>query len=258
MLDMIHELGLEKTIHSRGLFFILLLLLFLFSFFPPLSPCLFSSHLSLFSLHFLVGDDEKRGISGGEKKRLSIGCEMIADPRFLFLSLFFPSFLFSNHLILTTTTTNNTVSSFWMSPPQDWMVPFPSLPFPSHLLPPPLLPYFPPPLTAFFLPLSSPTSLQLSTSRPYPQKIGHRWENCYLYSPSTSFFYFCHVIIFLFLFLFSFFFFLLLLLFFLSLSLPSLSHPPPPGSTTFVVSLKAESFISAPEMELSLILSQKS
>jgi hypothetical protein len=28
-----------------------------------------------------VGDDTHRGISGGEKKRLSIGCEMIADPR---------------------------------------------------------------------------------------------------------------------------------------------------------------------------------
>eukprot|EP00009_Paramoeba_aestuarina_P004200 CAMPEP_0201510384 /NCGR_PEP_ID=MMETSP0161_2-20130828/3093_1 /ASSEMBLY_ACC=CAM_ASM_000251 /TAXON_ID=180227 /ORGANISM="Neoparamoeba aestuarina, Strain SoJaBio B1-5/56/2" /LENGTH=688 /DNA_ID=CAMNT_0047905545 /DNA_START=21 /DNA_END=2087 /DNA_ORIENTATION=- len=49
VLDMVHELGLEKTIHSR------------------------------------VGDDEKRGISGGEKKRLSIGCEMIADPSLLFL-----------------------------------------------------------------------------------------------------------------------------------------------------------------------------
>jgi len=32
-----------------------------------------------------VGDENKRGISGGEKKRLSVGCEMIADPSLMFL-----------------------------------------------------------------------------------------------------------------------------------------------------------------------------
>ena len=49
VMEMIEELGLEKTVNVR------------------------------------VGDDTHRGISGGEKKRLSIGCEMIADPSLLFL-----------------------------------------------------------------------------------------------------------------------------------------------------------------------------
>ena len=39
-----------------------------------------------------VGDENVRGISGGEKKRLCIGCEMIADPRCFFL-FFFKFFL---------------------------------------------------------------------------------------------------------------------------------------------------------------------
>ena len=32
-----------------------------------------------------IGTQYKRGISGGEKKRVSIGCELIEDPSLLFL-----------------------------------------------------------------------------------------------------------------------------------------------------------------------------
>ncbi len=32
-----------------------------------------------------VGDSMSRGISGGEKKRVSIGVEMVTDPNLLFL-----------------------------------------------------------------------------------------------------------------------------------------------------------------------------
>lgn len=32
----------------------------------------------------IVGDARARGISGGEKKRLSIGCELIASPNLVF------------------------------------------------------------------------------------------------------------------------------------------------------------------------------
>ena len=33
----------------------------------------------------IVGDTKRRGISGGERKRLSIGCELIGSPNLLFL-----------------------------------------------------------------------------------------------------------------------------------------------------------------------------
>ena len=33
----------------------------------------------------IVGSSSKRGISGGERKRLAIGCELLGDPNLLFL-----------------------------------------------------------------------------------------------------------------------------------------------------------------------------
>ena len=36
--------------------------------------------------HSVVGDEEKRGISGGQRKRVNIGMEMVADPSLLFLA----------------------------------------------------------------------------------------------------------------------------------------------------------------------------
>ena len=37
----------------------------------------------------LIGNDAIRGISGGEKKRTSVGVELVTDPDLVFLGLFF-------------------------------------------------------------------------------------------------------------------------------------------------------------------------
>jgi ABC-type multidrug transport system ATPase subunit len=35
--------------------------------------------------HSVVGDELKRGISGGQRKRVNIGAELVSDPSILFL-----------------------------------------------------------------------------------------------------------------------------------------------------------------------------
>lgn len=46
------------------------------------------SHLSLFSCGGTrIGDVDKRGISGGERKRVSIGCELLVNPSVLFVDV---------------------------------------------------------------------------------------------------------------------------------------------------------------------------
>jgi len=35
--------------------------------------------------HCLIGDERARGISGGQRKRVNIGMELVADPTVLFL-----------------------------------------------------------------------------------------------------------------------------------------------------------------------------
>lgn len=35
--------------------------------------------------HSLIGDEAERGVSGGQRKRVNIGMEMVADPCVLFL-----------------------------------------------------------------------------------------------------------------------------------------------------------------------------
>jgi ABC-type multidrug transport system ATPase subunit len=38
--------------------------------------------------HSLIGDERVRGISGGQRKRVNIGMELVADPTVLFLGSF--------------------------------------------------------------------------------------------------------------------------------------------------------------------------
>lgn len=33
----------------------------------------------------IIGNEERRGISGGQKKRVNVGMELVAEPRILFL-----------------------------------------------------------------------------------------------------------------------------------------------------------------------------
>ncbi len=35
--------------------------------------------------HELIGNEETRGISGGQRKRVNVGLELVADPSLLFL-----------------------------------------------------------------------------------------------------------------------------------------------------------------------------
>ena len=35
--------------------------------------------------HSIIGDEEERGVSGGQRKRVNVGIELVADPSILFL-----------------------------------------------------------------------------------------------------------------------------------------------------------------------------
>jgi hypothetical protein len=50
----------------------------------------------------VIGDVSERGISGGEKKRVSVGMELVADPAILFVSrILFVLFYFILFLFVT-------------------------------------------------------------------------------------------------------------------------------------------------------------
>ena len=48
------------------------------------------------SANTIVGNTKVRGVSGGERKRLSIACEMIDSPPVIFLGVFFTSSIYRN------------------------------------------------------------------------------------------------------------------------------------------------------------------
>ena len=71
-----------------------------------------------------VGDDVHRGISGGEKRRLSVGVQLVTDPGcFVFFGCcrsFFMRLLEANEGVGL----REQGCSLWMSLPRDWMPPW--------------------------------------------------------------------------------------------------------------------------------------
>lgn len=62
--------GFERGDHSRGVAGV---------------ECCDLKHITSFDVHFQVGTEMTRGISGGERKRTNIGIELITDPSVIFL-----------------------------------------------------------------------------------------------------------------------------------------------------------------------------